>query len=335
MKTYKVDLDYEASLFDPHYSADSKASKKIIREFEYVFFLIEKENCALKNVKDYEKNYLDHLRSLGFKLPSFCPNANEYENWWGHHHNRSREKLLNSKLTSARLAQKKHWGFHQGAIVENMADVKNHLARFGEVEKWMIKRPHSFSGIGHYYFRVSSLDETVFSKILTEPCLLEPVFDRVFDIGTTFLISDSKIQKHFMVENFNSESGRFSGGAGSSDVDKFKKYIWDKYQFDLRELEKISTEIAREYLQMGAVSNVQIDSFVYKEKGELHLYPLVEVNYRKTMGLVIQALADKFPEASHVEWKIEVAKASQLIHDVSWTKLSPEGNHFHSFVKAF
>lgn len=331
MKTYKVDLDYEASLFDPAYQEESAASKKIIREFEYVFFLVQKEKCVLKNYKDYEKRYLDHLNRLGFSIPALNPEAPVFDYWWSHRHDRANEQLLNSKLTSARLAASKGWGFQEGAIVSQVHEVQSHLSRFAEVSRWLIKRPHSFSGIGHYQFDSEKADPVILAKVLTEPSLLEPVYDRLFDIGTTFVVEKGVVVKSFMVENFNSKMGGFLGGAGSSNVDNFKKYIFEKYNFDLSELQFIAEKIAAEYLSLGAVANIQIDSFIYKEKEQLKLYPLVEVNYRKTMGLVIQALADRFP-SQVAEWKIQPAKNPEPDSAI-WTKLSPEGNHFHSFVR--
>jgi len=336
LKTYKIDLDYEASLFDPNYQENSPGTLKIIREFEYVYFLVQKEKTILKNVKSYEKKYLDHLSALGFTIPEFNPEAGQYKYWWGNHHDRELEQKLNSKLTSAEIAQKNGWGFHEGAIVESLDQLKVHLKKYSHLEKWIIKRPHSFSGIGHCQFSATSLDESQLVKILSEKVLLEPVYERVFDIGTTFEIENGMIKRQFMVENFNSHSGRFKGGAGASNVDKFKKYILHKYSYSLDELEKITQAISQTYLSQGAISNIQIDSFVYREEGKLKLYPLVEVNYRKTMGLVIQSLAEKFSDAEWVEWKVESVKKlkdNPLPND--WIKVSPEGNHFHSFFKKF
>ncbi len=334
MKTYKVDLDYESSLFAPDYNADSSASKKIIREFEYIFFIVEKEKCVLKNYKDYENKYLDHMKSLGFVIPDFNPKAETYENWWGFHHNRSVEQLLNSKLTSARIARENGWGFHEGDIVSSLKELKLHLEKFPEKENWIIKRPHSFSGIGHYQFQPQSINEGIIEKILSSPVLLEPVYERVFDIGTTFIVNEKNILRQFMVENFNSTSGGFLGGAGAENVDKFKKYIQNKFHYDLTELELMTKKIAEKYIEAGAVSNVQIDSFIYKEKGQLKLYPLVEVNYRKTMGLVIQSLADKFSHSSHIEWRIETAKTAS-VETADKVLLSPAGNHFSSYFKRY
>jgi hypothetical protein len=334
LKTYKVDLDYEASLFDPLYQEGSPSNQKIIREFEYIFFLINQEKVILKNTKSYEKSYLEDLKRMGFVIPEFNPNARVFDYWWGHHHDRELEQILNSKLTSAEIALVNNWGFQEGAIIENFHELKAHLKKFPKKEKWIIRRPNSFSGIGHIQFRVDLLDELRFSRILTEKVLLEPVYERIFDIGTTFEVIDGVIKRQFMVENFNSQAGSFKGGAGSSDMNKFKKYIFKKYGYSLDELEKTTQKIAQVYLERGAISNIQIDSFVYREQEDLKLYALVEVNYRKTMGLVIQSLAEKFPEVDWIEWKVESAKSfknSPL--NSEWIKLSPEGNHFQSFLK--
>lgn len=334
LKTYKVDLDYEAFLFDPQYREDSPSNQKIIREFEYVFFLVNQERAILKNCKSYEKPYLEHLKNRGFVIPEFNPDAVTFDYWWGQHQNKELEKSLNSKLTSAQIALQNHWGFKEGAIVETLDELKAHLKKCPQREKWIIKHPNSFSGIGHNQFRADSLDESRLLKILVEKVLLEPEYARVFDIGTTFEVVDGIIKRQFMVENFNSEAGRFKGGAGSNNVDKFKKYIFEKYSYSLEELEKTTQQIAQTYLNLGAVSNIQIDSFIYREDGELKTYALVEVNYRKTMGLVIQSLAEKYPEADWVEWRVESAKnLKNNPLSSEWIKLSPEGNHLQSFLK--
>jgi len=52
--------------------------------------------------------------------------------------------------------------------------------------------------------------------------LLEPLHERVFDIGTTFVIENGKLIKQFMVENFNSSSGGFKGGQALTIVECLK-----------------------------------------------------------------------------------------------------------------
>ena len=337
MKTYKVDLDYESFLFDPNYLENSAPSQKIIREFEYVFFLINKESSVLKNIRNYDKNYLNKLAKLEFVIPKLDPEAKSAESWWGHRHNYALEQDLNSKISSAQLAKKFNWGLFHGAVINNVDELSTHLEKNSQYKNWIIKRPHGFSGIGHYTFSSDNINKFILNKILTTPVLLEPQHQRVFDIGTTFIVKDGIIQRQFMVENFNSPQGGFKGGAGADTVDKFKKYIQVKYQYDLGDLEVITKKIADEYLQMGAISNIQIDSFVYLEDNQMKLYPLVEVNYRKTMGLVIQTLADKYPEAKRVEWIVksqkEIAEDSDFYNRGEMTRLSPDGTHFQTYLK--
>lgn len=338
MKTYKVDLDYEAFLFDPSYREDSPAFQKIVREFEYVFFLVNQEACKLKNLRDYDKNYLNKLKNSGFIIPELNPKSENALYWWGHHHDYSLEQKLNSKITSAQLGEKNHWGFFEGALISSVEELRAHVKKFPEHTKWIIKRPHSFSGIGHYQFSSSTINPFILEKILLGQVLLEPVYERVFDIGTTFVIESGVIKRKFMVENFNSPQGGFKGGMGASDFSGFKKIIEKKYDYTLDELDLVTNSIADAYLAMGALFNIQIDSFVYREEGKLKLYPLVEVNYRKTMGLVIQALADKFSEASHIEWVIKTKKEIEeegtfYQNHPEQIRLSPDGTHFQTYLR--
>jgi hypothetical protein len=332
MKTYKVDLDYESYLFDPLYREDSPQSLKIIREFEYIFFLVNQENAILKNTKEYSKKYLSTLKNMGFCLPELDKGANQFEYWWGQRKQREVEQKLNSKLTSSQLANQNHWGFQEGIITDNILELKEHLKQYGHQSRWIIKRPNGFSGIGHFQFSLNEFNESVISKILQEKVLLEPVYRRVFDVGTTFIIENNKVKRHFIVENFNSPEGAFRGGAGSSDVNKFKKYIEKKYSYSLDELEEITQQVLNCYIELGASSNIQIDSFVYEENGKLKLYPLVEVNYRKTMGLVIDALARKYDVSSIVEWKLFLKNKTREEFDF---QLSPDDSRFISGVKLY
>ncbi|MBC7428403.1 MAG: hypothetical protein H7336_07310 [Bacteriovorax sp.] len=338
MNIYKVDLDYESYLFDSNYIENSPSSLKVIRDFEYIFFLVNKEACVLKNARNYDKNYLTKLKNLGFIIPHLSPDADKAVSWWGNRHDYSLEKILNSKITSANLAQKNNWGFYQGAIVKNLQEIEEHLKIHQDYKNWIIKRPHGFSGIGHYQFNSDNFNKFILEKILIGEVLLEPFHNRVFDIGTTFEIEAGLIKRQFIVENINSVQGGFKGGVGASSVDKFKKYIQEKYKYSLDEYEKTAREIARAYLDLGATNNIQIDSFIYLEKNELKIYPLVEVNYRKSMGLVIQTLADKYPECERISWFIKSQKEITLDSDFytsngEMTRLSPEGTHFISYLK--
>jgi len=225
VKTYLVDLDYESFLFDPSFQENSSASLKRQREFEYIFFLVNKENCRLKNCRNYSPDYLKKLKTMGFTIPILDPEASQFEKWWGHHHDLELEKKLNSKLTSMEIGLKKGWGFLQGGVVHSLEEVKVHIDKYPQYENWILKNPFSFSGIGHYSFKRQELNNSFFIKN-SGAFLLEPKYERVFDIGTTFVIEEGRIEDWFMVENHISPHGAFRGGVGGKTKDDFRKYIF-------------------------------------------------------------------------------------------------------------
>lgn len=110
---YMVDIDYEAKLFQPDYH--EKSTAKIIKEWEYVYFLIQQNPCSvLKNVQEYDSAYLERLRSMGFCVGDIDSSASTFKCFWGHHHDTGIERRLNSKLTSADIASRYGWGFVKG-----------------------------------------------------------------------------------------------------------------------------------------------------------------------------------------------------------------------------
>lgn len=343
LQTYHVDLDYESYLFNKDYYPQSDESLKIIKEFEYVFFLVNKDPCILNHFREYDKNYLKKLRENHFFIPELCLKGNDEKSqpWWGHHHNFTIEQYLNSKLTSAEIAMKNCWGFKNGAIVTNAKDIRSHIEKNLNIKKWIIKKPFSFSGIGHYQFQSDKFNDFLISKMIEGPVLLEPLLDRKFDIGTTFIVENGKILKQFMVLNYNNKSGGFRGGIGASSVDKFKKYMLDFLNYDIDPLVIQTQAIAQHYLDLGAQKNIQIDSFVYLDEitNNLETYVLCEVNYRKTMGLVIQSLAEKYSDKDFIEWHVRTPKEIKLDEDFYKTgtmlRLSPDGTHFQSYLRYF
>lgn len=320
MNTYKVNLDYESYLFDPQYKENSQKSISMIREFEYVFFIINKEKCALRNFREYDHEYLEKMSQLGFTIPDFHPRSTHFINWWGPQNDLELERKLNSKLTSAIIALENNWGMYNGAIVQSPSEALTRMKQF-DYPEWILKNPYGVSGSGHQNYKGQSF---------TGSHLLEPLHQRIFDIGTTFEVRDGKLMNSFMVLNLNSKNGSFKGGIASSDPTVFKKYILKTFNYELDELEDITYKIFERYKELGANSNVQIDSFVYEEDGGLKLYPLVEVNYRKTMGLVLHSLSQSL-SAELIEWK--VTHTNDFEYNKDWIKLSPVGNRFKSYFR--
>jgi hypothetical protein len=329
VNTYLVDLDYESFLFDPDSSRNDSKNQRAIKEFEYVFFIVNKERCNLKNINNYSADYLTQLKKMEFVLPELTPKATNAICWWGNRSNLDLERKLNSKITSAELGKHHGWGFHEGAIVQNYEELREHIKNM-PYKSYILKSPFSFSGIGHTVFLKDQVPLIQFNG----PMLLEPKYDRICDLGITFEVMNLELKRMFIVENFNNKLGSFKGGMGCTDQAKFFQEIKRKYTFDLETNLEIYTKIFHAYKNLGAISNIQIDSFIYRDEltGEIKLYPLVEVNYRKTMGLVIYSLAEKYP-GKLIEWRVTHTSEYEKLSD--WIKISPTGNKFNSYFKVF
>lgn len=323
---YKIDLDYEHYLFDPNYNESHPNFLKVIKEFEYVYFFFNLNHTTLKNEQDYKDEYLKYLDNLNFQLPKFSKDVKDFKYFWGKRADKNLEKKLNSKITSASLAKELGLGFFDGMLLSDVEKLKKYLNE-SNYKNFLMKDPEGFSGIGHIKIDQSTdLDKIKISKTM----LVEPFYERVCDIGCTFNQKNDGSFEMFLVENYNNEKGSFKGGLASSNIEVFLKNIKEKYQFDLEKQMSVYQRIFKEYQKMGASSNVQIDSFIYKENNELKFYPLVEVNYRKTMGLVMKKLCDHF-KREKIEWL--VTHTHDLENKKEYIKLSPESSRFKSYVK--
>lgn len=166
-----LDIDYESYLFDEMYDEESAAVRKLRKEFEYLFFILNKD--AHSTLKTYYVNYgltyLNNLKLKGFKLPKLDPHARApYSYYWGHRHDKTVEMLLNSKITSALIGFKNNWGFYKGKLVESIDDVKSHIydQAHESIDCWMVKQPQGFSGRGNKYIWKSKFDESLVESLL-------------------------------------------------------------------------------------------------------------------------------------------------------------------------
>ena len=300
-----INLDYESYLFDSHYHENADQFVKTLREFEYVYFPFAKSNDDLLVHDEFSQQDLEHYQKLGFEIPKLTLKKKRnihrpIEYWWGKKHNKELEIFLNSKNTSIEIAGKYGWGFDKGGKIESLEELTMHLNAHPEVEEWILKNPFGMSGKGHYLF---SKNQKIPEHIIKSRTLLEPLYKRILDIGTTYEIENGEIKNRFQVINFNDHIGQFKGAGTTSDV-KFWKYLFD----DILKVgyEKVLTQldqIAQIYLAFNPENNIQIDSFFYLNyKNEICFYPLVEVNCRKTMGLVAHKLSLKHPEL-FCEWR--------------------------------
>lgn len=306
-KNYLVNLDYESYLFDPNYHENSDQYLKINREFEYVFLPFAKTSDELITHCMFSNNDLDRYHEFGFEIPKMVLRKkqnvqNEIIYWWANKYNKELEIHLNSKLTSVDLAKMLGYGFENGTKVYTGQDIKNHINQFPRIENWILKNPFGMSGKGHYLF---SKNQLVPEHIVKSRVLLEPLYKRVLDLGTTYELENGQIKNKFHVINFNNHIGQFKGAATSLKPQFWSNLFENVLKIDSEKVEYILDLIADHYLKMSPQNNIQIDSFFYlNDEFKIEFYPLVEVNCRKTMGLVVNELAKKKPDL-FCEWHLQ------------------------------
>lgn len=277
MQTYCVNLDYEWRLFNKNLSRD--VLKKVQLEFEFIYFFIETHNTTLKSEFKYPEDYLDFISSLGAVIPLFSDLNSKALNWWGDLNNIPLEKSLNSKLTSYLVSKELNILPQAIELVESLKELEEYLKRNEKMAHTFIAKDlESMGGQGNLVFEKNNLEQVgpkIIKMLKSGKIIISPFFDRINDYGICYDISCKKINVN---QNFNTKFGIFRGGFSILEQEKWPNLVNSLFNvFDI-------------YVKMGAYGQLQIDSFNYKGSLSLENYPLVEVNFRKTMGSFIRRL---------------------------------------------
>lgn len=280
-KPQLVNFHYEHQLFDS--SLVSEKSKNINQDFEYIA-LLWGEVESLYTYSSYGEDYLDECRQINPLLPQLIPyqNQKDFDDFWGSTKDFERMKKLNSKVTSFQIGQELKLNPPAGQVVEGPSGLEEVFEK--NEFPLMLRLNSSIAGRG--VFRLSSLPEMkeFFEKRhkkiwLAGPVILEPKYERIKDFGVLFRDQIS------FYENIIDHRGQFRGIILRPEEEFFSQL---ELKMSLESFKKIYQDIFEAYQQKGIWRQgdlLQVDSFTYKNlKNEVELYPLVEVNARKTMG---------------------------------------------------
>ena len=275
MSSDQVNIDFEPQLFN----VESKTSFNV--EFEYIYFFFNGNN--LKNARNYPKDYLDYLKTLGLEIPNFSPDDPNPFNWWGEVSEKSR--TLNSKITALEIAQQNGLCPLGVRLVNNIEEVEKILIDNPEKD-FFIRDPYLAAGNNSSILSQNKFNKKFVSKLLSKRAMImAPYFNRLMDIGTIF--EKGKIE---FLWNLNSRDGKFKGGIIYKNDEDLFSFIDKKWGIKNEEILESQNRVYNLYLSRGAQGIIQIDSFLYIEDGIVKYYPLVEVNYRKSFGLFINRL---------------------------------------------
>ncbi|GAB4013759.1 MAG: hypothetical protein Fur0010_10980 [Bdellovibrio sp.] len=265
-------FDFEQKLFSKN--TDSSKSSE---EFDYLILWLESE--GLISSFKFENEYLNYLGAFLGHKPQVLTDSPEKKLWWGSTLDLEKSRKLNSKIFSLEIAKKFNISHPLAIVISSIEEIKIHIKNNPEIEKWVLKNPYLYSGIGNQVFESGKNPKLQTGELY----ILEPWLKRTMDVGITFL-KDQDFDQYFGVLNLNDQMGRFKGALIQSKLP------------EVNEIASVLGPIINELKLMEPEDNLQIDNFYYLENGERKLYPLVEINCRKTMGYVTWKLWKKFAD---------------------------------------
>jgi hypothetical protein len=264
MNPIRVNADYESVLF-----LNQPAPPIVNESLEFLAFYLD-ERPVLTS-KKYSYEYLSHVEKLiGRKV--HLVSKGDSVNWWGELKNLPLEQLLNSKITSTQFLIEQGW-IKDLFVIESIEKLKI----MNRDQIWLLKNPYLMSGQKFYtLFPYEELKE----KNISFPIITEPLLERCFDFSHYFFSEGRSICYENLVDpRFQYKGSKFSESYSLESLSfyhQIKPNLWEQFQDRL-------SKIVAYYRNLGA-QNFSVDSFVYKLEGEFFIYPMCEVNVRRTMG---------------------------------------------------
>jgi hypothetical protein len=262
----KVNADYEMTLFH------GKSGPAFVREaLEFLAFYLQ--DLPVLTSKEYSQEYLTHVRKISGRNPKIVGKGQPL-NWWGPLTDPIREKWLNSKLTSFRLALEHGWT--EGQILS-----REEILSMTPDRDVLVKDPHGMSGKGLITLRADS--PVVLPQSLQGDLIVEPLLNRMYDFSS-FVFPDGKVITY---QNLVDSKFQYRGSLFSSPENFTETALGFYPELAREEWKKYSdaVKIIRQYYGETPYG-FSIDSFVYEVNGKKRIHVLSEVNARRTMGFI-------------------------------------------------
>ncbi len=294
MLPYKVNFDYEYQLFDSHYEISKY--QKFNKEWEFLYW-ISGETAPLISCRTYSADYLSFIEDFTGHKPIFSNNQ-KFEYWVGNIE--EQYKKVNSRFTSTQFATENNFA-HPLTSINKIPDYEG---------DYLIKSEGGLSGRS---FKKNAIPKGDY--------IFDPLLKRIFDFSILFVHGKAYFYQNIIDDKFQYKGTR----------------IFNKNKFELQTLnelyphstiwndfeEKIE-KIFNYYESMIPNEIWNIDSFLYEESGEVKMYLLSEVNFRKTMGYCFVKMMELFKtDKNTIEFLINPKESKGEV-----IQLSPEDNQF-------
>lgn len=266
----RYNTDFELSLFDSNYNANTPKSRSMVEEFEYFLFWLE-SGAEVYSKKYYSEEYLEYIKNETGFLPTF--NNESYRDYISNSEDIALNRVLSNKVTFYQFLEKTlDFQIADFKIIKNVSDINAREINYPVI----IKNPYLFSGMGNIkinnYLEFESFRTKIEMWLQQGDIIIEKFVLKKMDIGVQIENEEMTVYENIIGKQFQYQ--------GSQTLES-----------PLRELIISKSKIIYEYYQkLGLKGNMAIDLMVTDDD---HLY-FHEVNPRKSMGHVFKKLNQKF-----------------------------------------
>ena len=229
--------------------------------WDELFLWIEEANTSLRTSRTFSDSFLNYIKSFRKDIPEIIAKGNALP-WWGSYQNFDLAKKINSKEYSYLLGKELNLGINNSEICLGSEIEFRH--------DYICKNIYSFSGIDTVVLKNED-DLTRIKENISYLC--EPYLPKISEFGHTIFPNNEK----FTYENIVDRRSQYKG-----------TLIYESDE--LIELEKRLVPAIQKIRDDGWSDIIQIDSLKYKKGSHEDFYYLMEINARKSMGLMANLL---------------------------------------------
>jgi hypothetical protein len=192
--------------------------------------------------------------------------------------------------TFALEVERRHWGgLHAIGVVRSVDELEDIVdGRPPDENGWLVKSEHGNGALGNRRIRSRLLrlsDRETVDRFLAEDerAVVERWRPRTADLATVFSVGEAAEPLDlFSYEVVNTADGAFIGDL----FDRSSPEV-ERWRSDLRSMADI---VARELAAAGYFGPVCVDSFVWDDRGERRLRPVVDINARLSVAAAAERL---------------------------------------------
>lgn len=263
MNSRKVNIHFESEI------SNQKINNKV--QFDFIYFLLNSDDIPLNTKIKFESEYLNFLESLGFN-PQFVDSSDHIENWWVPDPSSEMTKKYNSKVFIHKFLQENKITVPNGVVVHHINEFERNRDEYN-----LLRLEYSVSGRGTFLIQEAP-------KNLRYPLILAKKRERVLDFGLF-----GNANKYDQYLTLVDDRFCFRGFLISNNELKHNREV--SALLDLARQKFIS--LSHLIQEIDSVESIQVDSFLYSDNGKLELEFCHEVNFRKSMSLLINAVNNK------------------------------------------